>query len=226
MTDKERKKAQDRLCGKTPRIIILLMTTMVIELIVFLVLVSLTIWLAMEDSPPPATVVVLVLYAAFLVYFYDLVAGYYAHCRILKQQFEFLPQWKQEKLLNLAHSYGKSKNIYTKDHYIYGMIREQRHGRKKSVYPVAFRYLEPSEIIWAHIIENQTMVSNSMTHMAPTSTVHSDYWIRLYLLDGRYVQGTYTQDAVQKIFALLKEQNPSCKLGYKKEWKEWLKERS
>ena len=127
-------------------------------------------------------------------------------------------------LIDLANRYGKAKRIRTNGSYIYGTMAEQRPGRKNFLYPIAFRYIKPAEVIWAYVIQYQATVGSATNPSLPTSTV-SEYKLRLYQQDGRYLQGNYNQGALEELFAILKEQNPSCKIGYKKEYEQWLKER-
>ena len=164
------------------------------------------------------------MYFIVIVIIADLLFGYYSHRHILEQQYENLTQDKREMLLDLANRYGKTKRIRTNGTFIYGNMAEQRPDRKRALYPIAFRYIKPTEVIWAYVIQQQATVGSITTPSYPTSTI-CEYRLRVYLQDGKYLQGNYRQGASDDIFDVLKEQNPSCKIGYKKEYVKWLKER-
>ena len=228
MTDKQKMYAQKRLYGKSS-VGILLTTVLIILIILGAALIAVSIWLQktalIANDDMYGLYITDGIYLIFIVVFADLVFGYYSHSRILVQQYENLTQNKREMLLDLANRYGKGKNICTNGTYIYGNMAEQRPDRKRILYPIAFRYIKPAEVIWAYVIQHQATVGNAQNPGYPTSIV-CEYKLRLYLQDGRYLQGSYRQGQLEDIFDVLKEQNPSCKLGYKKEYIKWLKERT
>lgn len=224
MTDREKKRAKDILCGKSTGMIVLL----VMVAILLLVVLMFCAWLGdgdklgFQDSVGVMLVALLIVGSIIVIFaiIIDLIVGYFVRCNILKQEFENLPGWKKEKLLVLAHKYGKSKQIHVEENYIYGVMAEQRHGRKRGRYTIAFRYIDLSEVVWAYKIERYI----AMTGMNPSiatkpNVVPYEKTLRLYIRDGRYFQGKCSEKENQKLFEMLKEKNPSCKLGYKKEWK-------
>ena len=228
MTDKQKTYAQKRLYGKSsagP----LLTTVLIILIILEAASIAVSIWLEktvlIANDYMSGLYIINGIYIIFIIVFADLLFGYYSHSHILVQQYESLTQDKREMLLELANRYGKRKNICTNGTYIYGNMAEQRPDRKRILYPIAFRYIKPAEVIWAYVIQHQATVGNALNPGYPTSTVY-EYKLRLYLQDGRYLQGSYRQGELKDIFDVLKEQNPSCKLGYKKEYMKWLKERT
>lgn len=227
MTNREKQSAEDILCGKAPGIVTALIMMATLMLITFLFVVFLAIGgkLGLQDSVG-VMVAELFVFGFFIIMFViiiDMIVGYFVHCNILKEQFENLPEWKKEKLLFLAHNYGNRKQIYVEDNYIYGVMSEQRHGRKIGVYTLTFRYIDFSEVVWAYKIERQIVMGGMNSAMVPTSNaVVHDKKLRLYTRDGRYFQGTCSESENEKIFKMLKEKNPSCKLGYKEEWKTCL----
>ena len=128
------------------------------------------------------------MYFIVIVIFADLLFGYYSHRHILEQQYENLTQDKREMLLDLANRYRKAKYLHTNGTYIYGTMAEQRPGSKRTLYPIAFRYIKPAEVIWAHVIQYQATVGSATNPSYPTSTI-AEYKLRLYQQDGRYLQG-------------------------------------
>lgn len=224
MINKEKDHAKKRLCGKSS-VGVLLIIVLILLLLLWAGLIAISIWLHLTNDSMSEIYIMDAIYFIICIVFVDYLFGYHSHCCILEQQYELLTQDKREMLLDLANRYGKAKNIRTNGTYIYGIMAEQRHGRKRSMYPIAFRYIKPTEVIWAYVIQYQATVGSATTPGLPTSTV-SEYKLRLYLQDGRYLQGSYRQGALDDIFDVLKEQNPSCKLGYKKEYVKWLKERT
>ena len=228
MTDKERTHAQKRLCGKSSAGI-LITTVLIILIILEAILIAISIWLQKNTFLTNDYMYGLYLmngmYLLIFLAFADFLFGYYSHRHILEQQYENLTQDKREMLLDLANRYRKAKYLHTNGTYIYGTMAEQRPGRKRALYPIAFRYIKPTEVIWAYVIQQQATVGSITNPSYPTSTI-CEYRLRLYLQDGRYLQGNYRQGAADDIFDVLKEQNPSCKIGYKKEYVKWLKERT
>lgn len=229
MTNREKKKSLDILYGKSSGIVVSLIMTATLMLLVLIFVLWLVVGgkLGLQDSVGVmlAEVVILGLFLGVFAIIIDLIVGYYVHCNILKHEFENLWEWKKEKLLVLAHNYGSRKGIYVADDYIYGLMTEQRHGRKRGVYTLTFRYIEFSEVIWAYKIERHIAVTNANPTIITTpKVVPYEKKLRLYTRDGRYFEGKCSEMENQKLFDMLREKNPSCKLGYKKEWKKWLKD--
>ncbi len=223
MTEREKKRAEEILCGKSPGIVVSLIMTAILML--FVLLLVLWLWSAGKIKflnsigEMLGVLLVFVFFIAVFAIIIDLIVGYFVHCNYLKQQFDNLPKWKKEKLLILAYNYGNRKQIYVEENYIYGRMTEQRHGRKRGVYTITFRYIDLSEIVWAYRIERSIAMTSANSAMStPPNVVPYDKKLRLYTRDGRYFQGNCSEKHNQKLFEVLMEKNPSCKLGYKKEW--------
>ncbi len=223
MTNSQRKQAKDKLCGKSTGIIVALIIILMILALTMLMALLLYSWIGIRTTDPVTKIIeyiFAILIVGIFVVIFDLTVGYFSHRRYLKQDFDVLQEWKKEKLLSLAHEYGRGKYMCVGEDYIYGIMAEQRRGRKKSVYPKVFRYIHLSEVTWAYRIEKYTQVSSCTgVDGQPSGMVRVSEDLRLYTRDGRYLQGRFGEEEAREVFKQLKEKNPSCKLGYDKKWK-------
>ena len=223
LTEREKKKALKRLYGKSTGLIAVVLLLFLIMLLCGTMVCLLVFWFGMENLEETILMYLfLAVYVGIVFYFLDLITGYFIHCRILKEQYENLPHWKKEKLLLLAHKYKRNQGICCDGQYVYGIMVELRRKRKKMVYMRTFRYVEISELIWVHRINEYVHMQSGIEPNSTNYVVQGAQILRMYIQDGRYLQGDCSKFEVSELFELLREKNPRCRLGYRKEWIPWI----
>lgn len=223
LTEKERKKALQRLYGKAPGIAAMLMVFLVLVVIMGIVCIGIFATFGMEDNLEAGICILTLglLIGGISLLFVSMLADYFIRSKRLKEKYETLPSWRKEKLLYLAHTYDKSDGICFDEDYIYGILSEAKRGKETQPYVIAFLYIDIQELAWAYRVENYTAISTAHSNQ---TYYNRENMIRFYTHDGTRFQGRSGYTDEEGLLKMIQQQNPKCRLGYKKEWeKEWKK---
>lgn len=217
LTEKERKKALQRLYGKAPGMVALLIIFLVLCLSLLIVSVVVLHLFGGVDNLESGIIIftLLLLIGGISLLFMSMLADYLIRSKRLQEQYETLPGWRKEKLLYLAHTYDKRDGICFDEDYIYGNLGQAKRGKETQPMVLAFLYIDIRELAWAYRVENFTAIS---TPHANQAYYCRENLIRFYTHDGTRFQGKSRYTDEEGLLKMIQQQNPNCRLGYRKEW--------
>lgn len=223
MAERKRKNVLKRLYGRMPVIEILLFI-FVAYLITFLFITVAAI-ATMFVSEPLGVKLFLsflcLLMMGMALLMIEMIFAHFKQCKEMEAAYKVLSGQEQNELFYIAASYQPKKRICFNRTYLYGNMRQLRKKCKKMTYLPNFHYIRLQEIAWIYKIEQSvamfdtiTMTSNSI----PANTI-----LRVHLYHGECLQGDCRYTDLDTLYELIREQNPGCRIGYKKEWEEYFK---
>lgn len=218
MNKKEKKKALRRLYGRNMPYEIMLFITIVVQLCVVDFVLSITYHFNILKEDALYVMIPFLAFMIELLYIVFLLLNHYRHCALLKEKYEELPSYQKEELLQLAHGYKRNQGICFNENFIYGLLTESI-GKGKAVYVNTFLYVDLSEISWLYKIS--TSVATWSQYGAAASSIirtPQDDQIKFYTYNGKHYHGKKSYTDMNKLFSLLHEKSPACKLGYRKDW--------
>ena len=217
MNERQKEKTLKRLYGRNPAFEILLSVTLVIMLFFLFFILCLSTTLHIEDTGSILAILIL-LFCAECAYILSLLTGQVKHSKQLKEKYNELPHYQQEELLRLAQPYKRKHGTRFNEHYIYGMMTESR-KHSKLPYVNTFLYVDLSQITWIYL-KTESIMTWSPQGSIGSNVVRSPQGdlIVLHTHDGKRYKAGALYTNTDALFSMIRQKNPSCKLGYKKEW--------
>lgn len=223
MTDRKRKNALRRLYGRAPAMELLLL--IFIALMTAFLCVTVVMIVTIFVSEPLGVLlfmkVLCLMMAGIALYLLETILAHFKQCKGMEAAYKALSGQEQKNLLSIAASYQPKKRICFNGTYLYGNMRQLREKRKKMTYLPNFHYVRLQEIAWIYKIE-QSMAVVDTTQMT-SNMIHVNTILRVHLHHGERLQGDCRYTDLDTLFELIKEKNPGCKIGYRKEWEELQK---
>lgn len=223
MTEGKGKHVLKRLYGRAPamEILLLIFIAYLMALLCVIVVAIATIFVSQPRGILVFITVLSFLMMGIALYLLETVIAHFKQCKEMKASYKALSCQEQNELFHIAASYQPKKRLCFNGTYLYGNMRQLRKKCKKMTYLPNFHCIRLQEIAWIYKIE-QSMVMVDTTLMT-SNMIQTNTILRVHLYHGERLQGDCRYTDLNTLVELIKEQNPDCKIGYRKEWEESFK---
>lgn len=223
MTERKRKNALRRLYGRVP-VMEILLYIFIAYLAAFFCFGIVLICTIFKSEPLGFLVFITVLSLLIMgiaLWLLEMILAHFKQCRGMKADYEALSGQERNELLRLAASYRPKRGICFNRTYLYGNMRQLRKKFKKLTYLPNFHYVRFQEIAWVYKIEESMAMYDTM--LMTSSRLQTNTILRIYLYNGKCLQGNGRYTDLNTLAEQIRAQNPGCRCGYRKEWEEYFK---
>ncbi len=216
ISDEERRKAKDRMCGRAKGTEALLIVCAIILFAALACFMCMWIYISEEMEAKEVYLIpafMIIMCGGVIALLLFILFGYYRTVRQLKDKYDRLPTWRKEHLLMASAKYTPKSGLLYDEYYLYGEMAPGKGKNGKHHGMRCFYYFDYRDIQRVHVIQMNMALPNIYGMMATSMRVQKADVVRIYLTSGKWLDAPVGVMDSALIFNAIQAKNPGCRIG-------------